>query len=309
VQELLPASATAPAGHAVQLDKPVTLFKPALARRVRWNTNTDTPIPPDEAAGKNPPDGAILDFYLASETSGPITIDIFDRSGKTLIRHYSSDKEEDATDLDKLQVPTYWARRPRRISTQAGFHRVIWDLHYAPVAVSKEDLPMQAIFGDTAPANNAPWVLPGAYLVKLAVNGSTYDQPLVVKMDPRVHTSLPGLTEQFTFSKHIYDALAQGTQITRELQELRAKSAAQQGTIQKLDVFEGHRGARFGGGGRLPVEGPPTLSKITTSLETLILALQSSDVAPTAPQKLAVEGQLHEMTALQERWKKLKASF
>ena len=288
---------------------PAILFKPQTALRVRWNTNTDTPIPPDEAAGKNPPDGAILNFYLASESSGPVTIDIYDRSGKTLIRHYSSDKEEEAADLEKLQVPTYWARRPRRISTAAGFHRVIWDLHYTPVAVSKEDLPMQAVFEDTAPANNAPWVLPGAYLVRLTLNGSTYEQPVVVKMDPRVKTSLPGLTEQFTFSKRLYDALFEGAQITRELQELRAKSAGQQSVMQKLDEFEGHRGARFGGGGRLPIEGPPTLSKITTGLETLIVALQSADVPPTAAQKLAVENQLHEMTTLQGRWKKLKASL
>ena len=288
---------------------PAILFKPQNALRVRWNTNTDTPIPPDEAAGKNPPDGAILNFYLASPASGPVTIDIFDRSGKTLIRHYSSDKEEDAADLEKLQVPAYWARRPHRISTQAGLHRVIWDLHYAPVAISKEDLPMQAIFEDTAPANRAPWVLPGAYLVRLTVNGSTYEQPLVVKIDPRVKTSLPGLTEQFTSSKRVYDALAQGTQIAHELQELRAKSNGQLGLLQKLDEFEGHRGARFGGGGRLPIEGAPTLSKITSALETLIASLQSSDVPPTAPQKLAVEGQLREMSALQERWNKLKASF
>ncbi len=288
---------------------PVILFKPQTAMRVRWNTNTDTPIPPDEAAGKNPPDGAILDFYLASSPSSPVTIDILDHGGKTPIRHYSSDKEEDGADLEKLQVPTYWARRPRRIGTQPGFHRIIWDLHYTPIAASKEDLPMQAIFEDTAPANNAPWVLPGSYLVKLTVDGVAYEQPIAVKMDPRVKTSLPGLTEQFTFCKRIYDALALGTQTAQELKEARAKSPGQPEVIQKLDEFEGHRGARFGGGGRLPVEGPATLSKVTTALETLIGALQSADVSPTAPQKLAVENQLREMNELQERWKKLKASF
>src|SRR6266704_2123252 len=34
------------------------LYRPAPAVRVRWNENTDTPLPPDEPAGKNPPDGA-----------------------------------------------------------------------------------------------------------------------------------------------------------------------------------------------------------------------------------------------------------
>src|SRR5271169_1645867 len=37
------------------------LFEPELTYRVRWNMNTDTPLPPDVPAGQNPPDGAVLD--------------------------------------------------------------------------------------------------------------------------------------------------------------------------------------------------------------------------------------------------------
>ncbi len=58
------------------------LFKPQIAYRVRQNTNTDTPIPPDEAAGQNPPDGAIINYTLASAASGPVTLEILDAAGK-----------------------------------------------------------------------------------------------------------------------------------------------------------------------------------------------------------------------------------
>src|SRR5439155_448052 len=44
----------------------VVLFKPATALRVRWNTNTDTPLPPDEPTAPNPPEGAIIDYYLTA---------------------------------------------------------------------------------------------------------------------------------------------------------------------------------------------------------------------------------------------------
>ena len=98
---------------------PVVLFKPEIATRVRWDTNTDTPIPPDEAAGKNPPDGAILNFYLAGEASGTVSLDIMDRSGKTLIRHYSSEDPGESPNLEKLQVPTYWARPAAPFANQA----------------------------------------------------------------------------------------------------------------------------------------------------------------------------------------------
>ncbi|MDQ2898976.1 MAG: glycoside hydrolase, partial [Acidobacteriota bacterium] len=65
------------------------LFRPETALRVRWDTNTDTPLPPDEPAGQNPPDGAILDYFLGKETSGEVTIEILDRAGQ-LVRRFSS---------------------------------------------------------------------------------------------------------------------------------------------------------------------------------------------------------------------------
>ena len=40
------------------------LFTPPVATRVRWNMFSDTPLPPEEPTGQNPPDGAILDYYL-----------------------------------------------------------------------------------------------------------------------------------------------------------------------------------------------------------------------------------------------------
>src|SRR5262249_61596823 len=40
------------------------LCPPAVALRVRANRNTDTPFPPDEPMAPNPPDGAVLDYWL-----------------------------------------------------------------------------------------------------------------------------------------------------------------------------------------------------------------------------------------------------
>jgi hypothetical protein len=281
---------------------------------VRWDTNTDTPIPPDEAAGKNPPDGAILNFYLANPATGEVTLDIMDRAGKTVIRHYSSKEVDEAPNLAKLQVPTYWARRPRALPTTPGFHRVIWDTHYTPVAASLVSLPMQAVFGDTPVANHAPWVMPGRYLVRLTVNGAKYDQSMTIKMDPRVKTSTEDLTEQFLLSKRVYDALVQGSQASKDLQARRSKLSDQtdekaKDLIQKLDELEGYRGERRGGGGRFSMEGPATLTKVTSALETLLAGLQNADVAPTAPQRADVAAQLHEMSLLMDRWKKLSNSL
>src|SRR5207237_10190334 len=55
------------------------LFKPQTALRVRSNVNTDTPLPPDEPAGENPPDGAMIDYFLAKDATGPVDIEINDK--------------------------------------------------------------------------------------------------------------------------------------------------------------------------------------------------------------------------------------
>ncbi len=93
------------------------LFKPQVAYRVRQNTNTDTPIPPDEAAGKNPPDGAIINYTLTSDASGPVTLEILDAGGKA-IRHYSSADNVPPPDPATAPVPLYWYRAPQRLATR-----------------------------------------------------------------------------------------------------------------------------------------------------------------------------------------------
>jgi hypothetical protein len=182
-------------------------------------------------------------------------------------------------------------------------------MRYEPVLSNRESLPMQAVFEDTAPANRAPWVLPGTYLVRLTVNGAKYEQPIVVKMDPRVKTPAAALAEQFSLSKRVYDAIKLSAQTSQEVKDARTKAAGQPEVIEKLDNFEGHAAGRFGGGGRFSMEGPPTLSRVTGALEGLLGALQDADVAPTAPQKLAADEQLREMENLMGQWKKLKPSL
>ena len=160
------------------------LFAPRATIRWPRDTNTDTPLPPEEPAGKNPPDGAILYYYLKAAASTPVVIDIQDSAGKVLARFESTDRP--APPDPALNVPLYWLRPFRRPETTAGMHRFVWDLHAAPTAPPKpDDEPtIAAIYADT-PLHQGEWVPPGNYTVKLTVGGKSYTQPLVVKPDPR----------------------------------------------------------------------------------------------------------------------------
>ena len=291
------------------------LFKPQVAYRVRQNTNTDTPIPPDEAAGTNPPDGAIINYTLASDASGPVTLEIFTGSAsasaeRTLVRRYSSTDRNENPSESNAPVPLYWYRAPQTLSRAAGMHRFLWDIHYQPIpggGGGRGGLPIAAVPHDTVNAPSGPWAAPGLYTVKLTVDGKSYTQPLTLKMDPRVKTPALGLAQQFTLSKQLYDGILNAQQALEEVRALRAKSAGTPLESQ-LAALEGNAGGRGGGRGAEP-DGPDTLSSIGGGLNQLMGLLQGADVTPTTQLVAAVGQRRAALGTLLAKWRALKAAI
>ena len=297
-------------------DSAAYLFKPETAMRVRWDTNTDTPIPPDEPAGKNPPDGAIINYYLGSASSGTVTLQIMDSTGKVVRQYASTDTPEPVDPM--LAIPKYWLRPPQILSSEPGLHRFLWDMHFPPLPEKgRREYPMQAIFHDTAPASNSPWVMPGAYTVKLTAGGKSYVQPLLVEMDPRVKTPVTGLLEQFKVSMQIYQDLTESSLATRQLGALRDQLAQRKPRAQgnlvgaisafegKLTALEGNTGERFPRG-RGAGAVPDTLNRVNGQLTALLESLQEADVAPTAQALEAVANRREVLAKLMTRWDALK---
>ena len=106
---------------------PSHLFAPQMTYRIRRNNNTDTPLPPEEPAGQNPPDGAMIDYWLSSGASESVVLEIRDDAGNLVRRFSSADKPEHVNEKE-LNVPTYWLRPARTLSAAPGMHRFIWDL-------------------------------------------------------------------------------------------------------------------------------------------------------------------------------------
>ena len=164
------------------------LFTPRTAIRVRRDENQDTPLPPEVPAGKNPPNGAILNYVLPANASGEIQLGIYDAEEK-LVQSFSSaaaPKEPEETPF----VAQYWIGHQQALSKSAGMHRFVWNLRYAdPRAMhpqSPYNYPIAAIVGSTPLPPEGPLVLPGKYEVRLKAGGQVLRQPLEVKMDPRV---------------------------------------------------------------------------------------------------------------------------
>ena len=288
------------------------LFRPEVAYRVRWNTNTDTPLPPDVPAGQNPPDGAILNYYLGGTTSGEVTLEILD-AGDKLVRRYSSSDPLPPPD-PQLAIPTYWPRPPQKLSNQPGFHRFVWDLHYPPVPGVKPEYPIAAVYENTPPASTSPWAMPGKYYVVLTANGKQYRQELTLEMDPRVKTPVADLQQQFNVSQQVYQDLLvlqpindKVEQLRTQLKARRAKSSSDADVAkldsftQKLDAFAGASGRRRRGN-----QQAATLSSVRGSLFEQFSVLQDVDAAPTSQTAQAVPV-LHDSTqAIVKQWEEIE---
>ncbi len=196
------------------------LFKPQLAYRVRWDLYTDTPLPQEEPAGQNPPDGAIIDYYL-SENADNIRLEILDGKGN-VIRNYHPD--DPAPDVSGVNIPLYWVRPFQELSGKKGAHRFCWDMRLDPLFDSGVSFPIAAVYGQTAPEPSAPFVMPGQYTVRLIVNEKKYEQPLEVKMDPRVQTSPEDLQQQYNLSFICWQQMLQKRQMISYIKQFRANA-------------------------------------------------------------------------------------
>ena len=212
------------------------LFAPAAAWRVRRDTNTDTPLPADEPAGENPPDGAIIDYDLPQDAHGNVSLEILDRAGKVL-RKYSSDDPEGPTPIEQRTqlIPAYWPLRHGPLPKAAGTHRWVWDLRAAAPIATHYEYPIAAVPHRTPLVPQGPLVVPGLYTVRLTVDGNSETASLTVKMDPRVHMTqaeLEALHSAQTKMAASLDALAKADieahSVMEQLDALQDKALAAQ---------------------------------------------------------------------------------
>jgi hypothetical protein len=317
-----------------------TLFRPEVAYRMRRDTNTDTPLPPEIPAGTNPPDGAIIDYYLPHAASGAVTLEILDSAGK-VVRHYASTDapEFDVNELERtLGVPTYWVRPPRVLSSEAGMHRWVWDIHYELLVGGGgrgggANYPISAIPHDTPREPLGPRAAPGTYTVKLTAEGHTYSQPLVVKMDPRVKATPADIALEAKDELLIAADMKSGTETAATIHALQNDMKALAGkatgavadaiaALEKKTVAiageapepggRGGRGGRGGGGGGggggrgAAATTSPTFTQVSAELSADYNLMDSADVAPTAAQAKQLADADATYRKLMAQWMEIK---
>ncbi len=268
------------------VERDAVLFEPQQAWRFRWNKYTDTPLPPGEPAGENPPDGAIINYFLKADAEGPVTLEIVTEDGRAVRRYSSADEPEPP--LEGQNVPDYWPRPAQVLSAEAGLHRFIWDLHYPKPAVLRFRYPISAVARNTPVTPFGPWVLPGRYTVKLTANGTTYTQPLSVKMDPRVQTPVAELARQHRLSMKLYDLLRQDFEALNDLRSFRAdpRNAEFDDEAATLET---------------------RLTRLNGNLGSLLRTVERADVAPTSQVVEAIGERQRALNETLDQWQALRA--
>ena len=300
----------------------VHLFKPDGAVRVRRNVGADTPFPPEVPHALNPPDGAIIYYWLGGRANGRVTMEVLD-STNTVVRHYSSDPIPPVPEAARPPHPNFWVKVEQPLPTDAGMHRVNWDLRYDAPPAFVHTFEINANPGLTPASPEGAIVPPGTYTVRLTANGKTQSEKVVVTNDPRSPVNVAALKAEdalirklYAAERLAYEAFRQ-TDTTRVL--LRALAATDTTSpvakpireyIAKLDTLGGAAtglGFNFGGAG-FGAAARPTFVQLVNGFLRQLGTFDYGDIAPTAAQLAAYKSTCDDLVKSVAVWSALNGA-
>jgi hypothetical protein len=215
------------------------LFSPATVVRVDNDSFAGTPLPPEEPAAENPPNGAMIDYFLPSPAS-TVLLEVFDAQ-QNLVRRFSSERhpsdEQVPSKYLPLPIAARWFTKPEVIEKTPGMHRFVWNLTWGSSGgpTPDEDADYHSPSG--------PKVVPGIYQVRLTVDGKTQNQPLTVIMDPRSPATPAVLAQQLQLGRQIFEetteprrALAEIAPVQKQLSDIRERLEQAPSTAQNTQI-------------------------------------------------------------------------
>ena len=194
-------------------------IRPAI-RWVMWGN--DGNLGQKDYAAKNPPYGALINYYFANAPKGDVTITIADQSGKVIstIEHASKHAGMNQTAWN-LRYEAPWrpdttASRTRAMKPDTTPVAGPAAVPPGPVTIDSSRIAVQqsvAGGGDEEPAGEGsrfrrgqgPLVLPGTYTVTVIADGQRMSKPVQVKMDPRIQITDDDLKAQLAAALSMRD--------------------------------------------------------------------------------------------------------
>ena len=211
------------------------LFDPRTA--IRWTLwNRDGNLGQRTYAGQNPPNGAVLSYFLKTQPKDEVNIEIADVTGALV-------------------------RRFRRVPDEPGVNRITWDLRYeapagggggrgnrgAAAPAAPTDTSLAAVRERRRAASSerggageeenffgpsAAGVLPGTYQVTLIAGGKRHTRPLTVQADPRIEMTPVQLVAQHDAARAVDATQARVTRVVAGVDDLLRQLGGVQTTLR-----------------------------------------------------------------------------
>jgi hypothetical protein len=232
--------------------------------------------------GENPPNGAIVYYWLDDKVSVPVTLTFRDSSGTAVVTLRSDDTT--------LAV----ARRP---TARPGLNRFVWDLkHPGPERIEPPwaALKNKPLASEPDPASG-PTVVPGAYRVELTIGSETHTAELLITKDPRLGTTPDDYARQYALLKELYDKTSALNAAVKRIRRInrQLRALAEQAGDGNIDLVDKARTAatELSAIERVLVdvdrESPRDTLRhpagLNDTLVDLINTVAIADMAPTAP--------------------------
>jgi photosystem II stability/assembly factor-like uncharacterized protein len=284
-----------------------TLAPPAVAIRMAANENRDTPLPPEFPTAQNPPAGVALDYFLPAVPKGPVRIEILDAAGGVL-RTYASDQTPERPKA-RQYFHSRWLLPPVAPSARAGHNRFYWNLRRPQPKATDYDFSIAAVPGrDTPTVPQGALVVPGAYKVRLTVDGTTAEQPLTVEKDPRSPATPRDFAAQWELEKQVLATLAETTEAIQTAEALDGKlstiaSGSDKALAEEAKKMRETLAPLVGGRGGLD------LSVVGAVTSDLVSDLESADGPPTGPQRQVYDEMKGRFDKALPQWKALRAAI
>jgi photosystem II stability/assembly factor-like uncharacterized protein len=185
----------------------VHLFDTRVA--TRWLTRSrDGNLGNRPWSGQNPPNGAVISYFLKSEARSPVTISIADAEGRVV-------------------------RQLRNVPRDSGVNRAVWDLRLeGPRQVADTGGAPGAGAGGGAVAGGGfggggggggfggggggPFVLPGEYTITLRANDKSLSTKVQVRIDPRVEVTVAELKAQQDAAIAVRELISRANQMLEQ---------------------------------------------------------------------------------------------
>ena len=270
-------------------DKSVFLFQPQQAWRMRGNTNHDTPWPPSTPLGQNPPEGAMIDYWLKDDITSAIKLSIYDSDGK-LVRTYSSDDKSEVPDTN-VYFDKRWLGKKEKLSIKAGMHRFVWNLRYPRPKALQYHYSIAAVWTVGTPILPlGPMVMHGKYKIILSAGGENNSRELEVKLDPRVNITRTDLKEQLNLALKVQKTLENTVELFNEVNDASKidSESVLPGSSENLKQFRSD------------------IANVGRVLSGFASSVQTADAAPTEGQFNLFREYSKQFEALKNKWDNTK---